>query len=179
MPMLIAIFSSVGTWCGLVNPNCCISFGRTVFSYFSLSRGAGTGRFAPACGPRTFGSCFRLLFDCFFSGAGLPPGVPPPTAFFSLVSAMGPCSHHEVLFSVSSRARRRILRFAQDDRLSTSRNRLTALHGDPLLRSVIVDPPARPRRLTRLRIEQHHIRRVDGRRKIDDPALLLGATRPT
>src|SRR5690349_355862 len=149
MPTLIAIFSSVGTWCGFVRPNCFMRAGRTFDSYISFMRGAGTGRFAPACGPRAFASfCLPLAR----AASRFSFGAPAPTAGFSLVA---------------------IDQFS----LAAARDRFARLHGETLLRAVFIDATTHARRVTRLGIEQHHVRGVDRGREIDDPALLLGATR--
>src|SRR5258708_29697273 len=150
-----------------------MSFGRTVASSFALRRGGGTGSLAAAWGPRTLTSfSFRLLFDGLASAGGLPPGVPPPVVvgFFSLVflsSAIGILSLSSLGAAEGSAFAVALLLFPT---LQASRNRLAALHGDSFLGAVIVDLAPRPRRGARLRVEQHHVRRVNERRKIDDPA---------
>ena len=116
----------------------------------SRRRGAGTGSPAPACGPRAvFGSPpFFVLLSLF--GALRAPLAP----FFSFVAID----------------------------LSSSRSALAGI-ASPLLtlrRSLV--PSVSMRRRVRvgspdLRIEQHHVRRVDRRRHLDDPALLLRAAR--
>src|SRR2546427_12581325 len=50
-------------------------------------------------------------------------------------------------------------------------DRLAGLDRDPLHRPVLVEAPPDARRLTRLGVEQHHVRRRDGSGKLDDPAL--------
>ena len=53
----------------------------------------------------------------------------------------------------------------------------TAFHANALLRTVGVDTRLRARRLAGLRIEQHHVRRVEGRGHLDDAARLFRCTR--
>src|SRR4051812_35603884 len=72
-PTFSTIFSIVGISCGFLKPNCCCSLGRTVCWYVARSRGGGTGKPAPACGPRA-------------AFSRLPPFWPPlflPLSFFS------------------------------------------------------------------------------------------------
>src|SRR2546428_334871 len=58
--------------------------------------------------------------------------------------------------------------------LSHPRDRLTRLDGHALDGAVLVAAAAHPRGLARFRVEQHHVRRGDRRRELDDPALRLG-----
>src|SRR5690348_1903849 len=159
-PTFTTIFSSVGTWCGFVRPNCCISFARICSWYTPRRRGGGTGMCAPACGPRACASPPPLR--CFFSPPppcclGAPfAGVPP---FLLSFVAIVLSSRHAKLFSH---------RF---------RNRFAALDADAFLRAILVEAHARPRRIAALRIDQHHVGDVNRRLHLDDPALLLGRAR--
>src|SRR2546429_503955 len=54
-----------------------------------------------------------------------------------------------------------------------ARNRLAGLDRDPLRRSIFVQAPPDPRRLSRLGVEQHHLRRGQRSRQLDDAALLV------
>src|SRR5262249_2597666 len=56
------------------------------------------------------------------------------------------------------------------------RNRVAALHADALLGSVLVDLAARARRFP-LGVDEHHVRRMDRRRKLHDAALLVRRAR--
>ena len=62
-------------------------------------------------------------------------------------------------------------------RSARARDDFTALDADALLRTVGVDALLRARRLAGLRIEQHRVRRVEGRGHLDDAARLFRCTR--
>src|SRR5256885_10311109 len=163
MPTLSTIFTSFGIWCAFFRPNCCANFGRTFCSYHSGSRGGGAGSgggpWASGLGAGASGA-FLPFFSFFWPfgaccacsaprGSAAGSGAPACFGSRSFVSAMALLRSH-------------------------TRNRLAGLNRDPLRRSIFVQAPPHPRRLSRLGVEQHHFRRRQRRRQLDDAALLVG-----